>query len=58
MEKLAEKFNNKKSLENLVIFLILLIIVFVVINNLTKPIETSAVADARTRGTSVKCTVK
>ena len=58
MEKLAEKFNNKKSLENLVIFLILLIIVFVVINNLTKPVEVSAVSNGRTGGTSVKCTVK
>ena len=42
MEKLAEKFNNKKSIENLVIFLILLIIVFVVINNLTKPVEVTS----------------
>ena len=58
MEKLADKFNNKKSIENLVIFLILLIIVFVVINNLTKPIEKSEVVATRTGGTSVKCTVK
>lgn len=58
MEKLVDKFNNKKSIENLVIFLILLIIVFVVINNLTKPIEKSEVAAIRTGGTSVKCPVK
>ena len=48
MEKLTEKFNNKKSFENLVIFLILLIIVFVVINNLNKPIEMSEVYSKRT----------
>lgn len=58
MEKLTDKFNSKKSIENLVIFLILLIIIFVVINNLTKSVETSTVADNRTRGTSVKCPVK
>lgn len=58
MEKLVDKFNNKKSIENLVIFLILLIIVFVVINNLTKPIEKSEAVASRTRGTSVKCNVK
>lgn len=34
MEKLFEKFNNKKLLENLVIFLILAIIVLIVINSL------------------------
>ncbi len=32
MEKLLEKFNNKKMIENLVIFLILAIIVMIVIN--------------------------
>ena len=48
MEKLTDKFNSKKSIENLVIFLILLIIIFVVINNLTKSVETSTVADNRT----------
>ena len=58
MEKLVDKFNNKKSIENLVIFLILLIIVFVVINNLTKPIEKSETVASRIRGTSVKCNVK
>lgn len=35
MEKLLEKFNNKKSIENLVIFLVLCIIVMIVINALT-----------------------
>ncbi|MBQ8298781.1 MAG: stage III sporulation protein AG [Clostridia bacterium] len=35
MEKLLEKFNNKKSIENLVIFLVLCIIVMIVINTLT-----------------------
>ena len=34
MEKLLEKFNNKKMIENLVIFLILAIIVMIVINTL------------------------
>lgn len=34
MEKLLEKFNNKKMVENLVIFLILAIIVMIVINTL------------------------
>lgn len=34
MEKLLEKFNNKKMIENLVIFLILAIIVMIVINSL------------------------
>lgn len=36
MEKLLEKFNNKKLIENLVIFLILAIIVMIVINSLFK----------------------
>ena len=34
MEKLFEKFNNKKMIENLVIFLILAIIVIIVINSM------------------------
>lgn len=34
MEKLLEKFNNKKMIENLVIFLILAVIVMIVINTL------------------------
>lgn len=40
MEKLLEKFNNKKSIENLVIFLVLCIIVMIVINALTDEKET------------------
>lgn len=35
MEKLLEKFNNKRMIENLVIFLILCIIVLIVINSCT-----------------------
>lgn len=44
MDKIVEKFTNKKSIENLVVFLILLIIIFIVINNLTKPVEVSSQA--------------
>ena len=44
MDKIIEKFTNKKSLENLVVFLILLIIIFVVINNLVKPVEVTSQA--------------
>ncbi len=40
MEKLLEKFNNKKLIENLVIFLVLCIIVMIVINALTDEKET------------------
>lgn len=39
MDKIIEKFTSKKTIENLVIFLILLIVIFLAINSLTKPVE-------------------
>lgn len=39
MEKILEKLNNKKSIENLVIFLVVCIIVMIVINTLTNEKE-------------------
>ena len=45
MDKLVEKFTDKKSIENLVVFLILLIIIFIVINNLTKPVKVASNVD-------------
>ncbi len=39
MDKIIEKFTSKRTIENLIIFLILLIIMFIAINSLTKPVE-------------------
>lgn len=39
MDKIIEKFTSKKTIENLIVFLILLIVIFLAINSLTKPVE-------------------
>lgn len=41
MDKIFEKFNNKKMIENLVIFLILAVIVMIVINSVYKESDSS-----------------